>query len=77
MTGTIIKLPVPDAALGGCPRCGRVSGYVNLARDHWAYCDLHRYAWCFGSNLFSGWREESDAIWQRNAAFLSGYKVSG
>jgi hypothetical protein len=60
---------------GGCPQCGETDGFVNVGRAHWFTCDEHRTAWCIGSNLFSGWREETDEIWDKNAEKLKGYTV--
>lgn len=64
-----------DEYFGGCPECGKNDGCLNLRRDHWFVCDEHRTAWFVGSNLFSGWREESEDDWKRNAAKLNGYLV--
>ena len=45
--------------------------YMNVGRQHWGYCKLHRTKWCLGENLFSGWQEEDKEIWARNAATLA------
>ena len=55
-----------DEYFGGCPLCGSNDGYLNIGREHWFYCDRHKARWLFGSNLFSGWREETEEDWQRN-----------
>jgi len=46
--------------LGACPDCGGVTGYLNADRLHRAYCEPCRTTWVVGSNLFSGWREETE-----------------
>ena len=56
---------------GGCPRCRQNDGYLNIGRDHWFRCDRHRVKWLEGSNLFSSWRDENEAIWVGNAALLA------
>ena len=63
----------PCDHFGGCPRCGQSDGCMNIGQDHWFVCDAHKRKWCVGSNLFSYWREESDAIWKENADKLAGY----
>ena len=46
--------------LGACPACGGVTGYLNAGRLHRAYCEPCRTTWVVGSNLFSGWKEETE-----------------
>jgi len=58
---------------GGCPECGKDDGYLNVNRDHWFVCDVHKRKWWVGSNLFSYWREEDEAIWKKNSEKLAGY----
>ena len=58
---------------GGCPHCGQHDGYLNIDREHWFRCDRHKTKWRFGSNLFSGWREEGEEVWQRNRFKLAEY----
>jgi hypothetical protein len=65
--------PQTDAHFGGCPICGCEGNFLNIGRDHWVACPYHRTKWCIGSNLFSSWREEKQADWDRNARELSGY----
>jgi hypothetical protein len=64
----------PDSHFGWCPECGRSDGYRNIGRQHWYFCDAHRVRWSVGSNLFSSWRHEDDATWQRNAEHLEPYR---
>ncbi len=73
--GDIVTLPQPDPGLGGCPRCRRNDGFLNVGRDHWAYCRRHKTRWLIGSNLFSGWRHEDETIWLRNRYQLDECKV--
>jgi hypothetical protein len=60
---------------GGCPRCWRNDGYINIDREHWFVCHRHGAKWLFGENLFSSWRYETDLEWQVNAARIGGYRV--
>jgi hypothetical protein len=69
-------IPIPkhsDPTLGGCPTCGRSSGVLNLERVHWGYCIAHGIKWCIGSNLFSGWRDETKKDWEHNGLTLAGF----
>jgi hypothetical protein len=58
---------------GGCPTCGRTDGYLNVRRSNVFVCHTHKTAWCVGNNLFSDWRDETEEIWERNAALLAQY----
>ena len=68
----IIPFPTIDY-FGGCPKCGRHDGYLNVGSEHWFYCERHRTKRCVGSNLFSSWREQDEASFLRNARELSAY----
>lgn len=59
---------------GGCPECGNCDRVLNIGPEHWAVCHAHRTKWSLGSNLFSGWRDESEETWKRNAARIEGYR---
>ena len=63
----------PDDYFGGCPECGRFEMLI-IGRDHWCFCEEHKVRWCLGSNLFSGWRHETDQIWELNKRQLAGYR---
>ena len=58
---------------GGCPECGQTGQCMNVNRDHWFVCDEHKTKWWVGSNLFSCWRDEDEAIWKKNSEKLLGY----
>lgn len=60
---------VPDY-FGGCPRCGKNDGYLNLRRAHIFICREHKTAWCAGENLFRSWRNETPETWERNRRVL-------
>lgn len=49
-----------DNYFGVCPSCGHTDGCINIGRGHWFFCKEHKVCWFVGSNLFSGWREESE-----------------
>src|SRR4051795_6285499 len=58
----IVRLPIaatPGDYFGGCPTCGMTNGCINDGADHWFVCDRHRVKWYIGSNLFSGWRDDT------------------
>ena len=62
-----------DEYFGGCPQCGKNNGFLNIGRGHWFVCDDHKTTWLIGSNLFSCWRDETEADWQRNDYRLAEY----
>ena len=75
----VIEFPTPsigDASrgCGGCPEGDSLDGYLNIGRCHWAFCDKHKTKWCFGENLFSGWREESQEDHVENERHLASFK---
>ena len=64
---------IVDDYFGGCPECGKNGGFLNIGGDHWFVCHAHKKRWSPGWNLFSCWKEESEAQWAANAALLNGY----
>ena len=64
---------VVDDYFGGCPECGKNDGHLNIYRDHYFVCHAHKKRWSPGSNLFSSWKDETEAEWSVNAALLDGY----
>lgn len=64
---------LPDDHDGLCPECRQAGKFRNIGEDHWFYCETHKTRWWAGSNLYSGWRYENDAIWRENAAYLSAF----
>ncbi len=64
-----------DEYFGGCPTCGKNDGYFNVHRTHWMVCNRHKTRWLVGSNLFSSWREETEADWKENMERMGGYAV--
>ncbi len=59
---------------GGCPVCHDYDCCVNVGRSHWFICREHKKKWCVGSNLFSGWRHESEEDWRKNAAEIADFE---
>jgi hypothetical protein len=64
---------VVDSYFGGCPECGKTDGFLDIGGNHWFVCHAHKKRWSPGSNLFSSWKEETEAQWEANAALLDGY----
>ncbi len=58
---------------GGCPTCGVNDGFLNVGREHWFVCHMHRAKWHVGSNLFSSWKDQDDAHFRENAWLLANY----
>ncbi len=58
---------------GSCPECGKTDGFRNIGRDHYFICHVHKTCWYVGSNLFSGWREDSEETQRENRALLESY----
>ena len=55
---------------GSCPHCMTDPTYMNHGKDHFMTCSEHKVYWYVGSNLFSSWRDETPADWEKNAALL-------
>ncbi len=67
------QLEMEDSRFGTCPTCHRSDGFLNVNRAHWFICHKHKARWNVGSNLFSGWRNENEDIWQENEKLLLTY----
>jgi hypothetical protein len=37
-----------------------MDGWINIGATHWHRCDKHKVKWWIGSNLFSGWRDQTE-----------------
>ncbi|NQU25802.1 MAG: hypothetical protein HQ567_31325 [Candidatus Nealsonbacteria bacterium] len=59
---------------GACPICKKTDGCLNIGREHWFVCHEHKKRWCAGANLFSGWRDEDESVWQENAEQIKNYE---
>lgn len=53
-----------------CPLCGDGDGYLNIGRVHFGICEPCGIRWVIGENLFSSWRDEDEATWERNGLTL-------
>ena len=65
---------IPDDEIdfwGGCPKCGRNDGHLNVGRDHYFFCQQHQVFWWLGSNFFTTWEWETQDDWQQNHEMLS------
>ena len=49
-----------DDYFGVCPVCRKTDGHTNVGRDHWFFCKEHKTRWWAGSNMLSGWRDETE-----------------
>lgn len=61
---------------GLCPICSNDPDILNVGREHYAVCHEHKVFWHVGSNLYSGWRDESAEIWDTNKRLLATYTDS-
>ena len=61
---------------GDCPKCEHRGndGYLNIGREHWILCHIHRLKWCVGENLFSSWRRETRDNWEDNHRRIARYR---
>lgn len=50
-----------NALMGAC---------LNIGRTHYEFCWMHKTVSLYGSNLFSGWKDESQEDWVENASAL-------
>jgi hypothetical protein len=57
----ICKVGECKGYFGLCPVCHETDGYANAGRSHRFYCREHKTSWCVGSNLFSSWRDQTEA----------------
>lgn len=64
-----------STVFGECPICHGNDGCRSIGADHWYFCDTHRTKWCIGSNLFSGWKSQTEEEFRQNAAHLVGYRA--
>jgi len=56
-------------------RHGHETRLFNIGRGHFVACDRCRTYLHVGSNLMSTWRQESEAVWQRNNDSVEGYEL--
>jgi len=71
---------VGNFVLGECfadVKCchGHETRLFNIGRGHFVACDRCRTYIHVGSNLMSNWRQESEAVWQRNNDSVEGYEL--
>jgi hypothetical protein len=59
---------------GVCPKCGKSDGFVNLGKEHWFICRVHKSKWFAGANLFEGWENQTVAQAQSIELMLDSYK---
>jgi hypothetical protein len=57
---TIKTAPKIDKDWGVCPQCHGNDGMLYLGKSHWHYCKQHKVMWTTGSNIFSGWRLQTE-----------------
>ena len=78
MTATVLAFPTkPRGAnsFGDCPHCGQTTGFFNIGPEQWCYCDRHQTKWCFGENLLSSWRHETEETWRLNDYRFGPYRA--
>jgi len=70
------RRPGLDDHLGFCPECGSAGYpfYVNVGKNIFMLCPIHKCGWWAGHGLFSSWEEETEADWARNRALLAEYR---
>jgi len=56
-------------------RYGHETRLFNIGRGHFVACDRCRTFLFVGSNLTSGWRQESESIWRKNSKSVKGYRL--
>lgn len=54
-------------------RHGHPVRLFNIGRGHWVACDECRTCLFLGSNLWSFWRAENEAVWRKNLESVRGY----
>ena len=58
-------------------RYGHEVRLFNIGRGHWVACDTCRTYTFIGSNLWSSWRSENEAIWRANDRSVRRYEWVG
>jgi len=53
---------------GHTPKCR------NVYKSEYAFCEECKIFWLYGINTMTGWRNETEEIWERNKEFLSQFK---
>ena len=66
--------PAKETYFGLCPDCHAEPAIRNVNRTHVAHCEKCRVKWIIGANLFSSWRDETEADWKDSASLLSGFR---
>jgi hypothetical protein len=54
-----------EGYFGVCPQCRRHDGYANVGKSQYFFCKKHRVKWCIGANVFSSWRDQTEAEQRR------------
>jgi hypothetical protein len=49
-----------DDTFGLCPVCHKTDGCAYAGKSHTFYCREHKTCWHVGSNILSGWREQTE-----------------
>ena len=75
MTDPVTAGVVTKEYFGGCPKCGKTDGFINVGPKHWFICDEHKTTWLGCDHFFSGWHHEDDEVWERNKQKLETYAV--
>ncbi len=60
-----------DAYFGSCPKCHQGGAYLNDGPEHWNICESCKTKWLIGWNLFSSWKDETEADWEKNRGTLA------
>jgi hypothetical protein len=61
----------------GCPECSPERGpddVYNAGKSHRGACHTHKTSWWLGSNLLSGWRDETEADQRERWCEMDGYQ---
>lgn len=55
-----------------CPKCNQgMDHYRNVGRDHYGVCLDCGVFFLIGTNLFSGWQDEAEPLWEENKIYLA------
>ena len=60
---------------GGCPSCGGCDFNLNVFKNHFMLCDIHRIYWSFSWNLLSSWQFQTRLDWRANVEKLKAWSV--
>lgn len=64
-----------EYTFGACKKCHSEGIHFNIERLNMVACENCKTQWEIGSNLFSGWKNETEDIWNENTRKYGDYEM--